>query len=107
MANRRDVLRGGVALATLTANPFDAILARADAGLDRTRMAAREVQVVVDRSFREAERFAHEAAALGLDVATFDRDVAPVWMNALEPRLRAGPLAIAGLTAPGTAFCLE
>jgi hypothetical protein len=108
MASRRDIVRGSVALAALAVSPFGWSLARAETDGRRARMAPRGVDlVVVDRTFREAERFALDATALGLDVETFDSDVAPVWMNALEPRLRAGPLAIAGLTAPGTAFCLE
>jgi hypothetical protein len=107
MPSRRDIVRGGVALAALAVGPFSAGLARAGTAA-RTRSAARGVDlVVVDRAFEGAARFALDATALGLAVLTFERDVAPVWMNTLEPRLRAGPLAIAGLTAPGTAFCLE
>ena len=105
MASRRDFVRGGAALAALTVSPFRATLAHAETDL---RRAPRDVDlVVVDRAFPEAQRFALEAARLGYRVQTFEHDVAPIWMNALEPRLRAGPVAIAGLTAPGTVFCLE
>jgi hypothetical protein len=107
MASRRDIVRGGVALAALAVAPFGATLAGTATEARRTRATRNADLVIVDRAFREAERFALEAAALGLDVQTFDGDVARVWMDTLEPRLRAGPLAVAGLTAPGTAFCLE
>ena len=35
------------------------------------------------------------------------RDVAALWMNEIEPRLRLGPVAIAGLTGAATLFCLD
>jgi hypothetical protein len=106
MASRRDIVKGGVALAALTLSPLCAPLARAET--NARRAAPRDVDlVIVDRAFPEAERFALEAAELGYRVQTFEHDVAPIWMNALEPALRAGRLAVAGLTAPGTAFCLE
>jgi len=107
MASRRDIVRGGVALAALSVSPFGATLARAEADVRRAPAPRAVDLVVVDRAFPEAERFAREATELGYAVRTFEHDVAPIWMNALEPRLRAGRLAISGLTAPGTAFCLE
>jgi hypothetical protein len=107
MASRRDFVRGGLALGALAAGPLTAPLACAALDLGRTPAHASRLLVVVDRAFDNAGPFAAEAISLGARVHAFENDAAPIWMNALEPELRAGPLAIAGLTAPGTAFCLE
>jgi len=107
MASRRDIVRGGVALAALSVSPFGALTARAAADVRRAGAPPAVDLVVVDRALPEAERFALEATELGYALRTFEHDLAPIWMDVLEPRLRAGRLAIAGLTAPGTTFCLE
>jgi hypothetical protein len=107
MPSRREIVQGGVALAALTLGSLRAPLARAGADARRASAPRSVDLVIVDRAFPEAGRFALEAAELGYRVRTFEHDVAPIWMNALEPALRAGRLAVAGLTAPGTAFCLE
>ena len=63
--------------------------------------------VIVDRALPEASAFAAHAIAAGHDTRLFDRDVGALWMNEIEPRLRSGPVAIAGLTGAATLFCLD
>ena len=63
--------------------------------------------VIVDRALPEASAFAAEAIAAGHDTRLFDRDVAALWMNEIEPRLRLGPVAIAGFTSAATLFCID
>jgi hypothetical protein len=62
---------------------------------------------LVDRSLPGAARFAADARARGVRTLEFARDAADLWMREIEPRLRAGPVAIAGRTSAATAFCVE
>jgi hypothetical protein len=104
MVNRRSFVAGSAALAALTAAPF----ARSRAAGARTESAPSGAQlVIVDRALPEASAFAAEAIAAGHDTRLFDRDVGALWMNEIEPRLRVGPVAIAGFTGPATLFCLD
>jgi hypothetical protein len=108
MASRRDFVAGGIALAASAAMPFETAPARS-AGSSLSLAAAHglELVVVADRGLAAAARFASEAAASGHRVLTFEDDAGALWMNELEPRLRAGPLVIAGLTGAASAFCFE
>jgi len=100
MVNRRDFVAGSAALAALTAVPFG-----------RTRAAGATTEwvqlVIVDRALPDAPAFAARAIAAGHDTRLFDRDVGALWMNEIEPRLRLGPVAIAGLTGAATLFCID
>lgn len=104
MVDRRAFLTGSVAIAaTLAAWP-----ARGAASVRRTSAAvANPSLVLVDRSLDTGAAFAAAAAADGHTVLTFGRDVAGLWMSAIEPRLRAGPVTIAGHTSAATLFCLD
>jgi hypothetical protein len=104
MVNRRNFVAGGAALAALTAVPF--VRSRA-AGQRAARVPSAVQLVIVDRALPEASAFAAEAIAAGHDTRLFDRDVGALWMNEIEPRLRTGPVAIAGLTGVATLFCLD
>ena len=102
--NRRDFVAGSAALAALTGVP----LARSRAAGQRTGGVPSAAQlVIVDRALPEAAAFAAEAVAAGHDTRLFERDVGALWMNEIEPRLRRGPVAIAGLTGAATLFCLD
>ena len=104
MVNRRNFVAGSAALAAVTAVPF----ARSRAAGPRTQRVPSVAQlVIVDRTLPHASAFAAEAVAAGHDTRLFDRDVGALWMNEIEPRLRAGPVAIAGLTGAATLFCLD
>jgi hypothetical protein len=102
MINRRDFVAGLPALAAFAAAP----LARADGAPPAFWPFAATSLVIIDRSLRQAAGFAAEAMVAGY-VQLFERDAAALWMNEIEPRLRAGPVAIGGLTSAGTLFCLE
>ncbi len=101
MFNRRHFVAGSAALAALAAVPF----ARSHARTQRVPSAAQ--LVIVDRALPDASAFAAESIAAGYDTRLFDRDVGALWMNEIEPRLRASPVAIAGLTNAATLFCLD
>ncbi len=104
MVNRRSFFVGGVALATLVTLP-------AEHARRSRRPTAASVGppnlVIVDRALPQATAFADEANAAGHETHAFDGDVGALWMNEIEPRLRAGPVAIAGLTGAATLFCLQ
>jgi hypothetical protein len=102
MLNRRDLFAGGTAVAALAALPF----ARARATLTAVPPLGAASLVIIDRALPQAAGYA-AAAMLAGDVRLFERDAAALWMNEIEPRLRAGPVAIGGLTGEGTLFCLE
>ncbi len=104
MVNRRDFVAGSATLAALTAVPFARSRA---AGTRAERLLSAAQLVIVDRALPEASAFAAEAIAAGRDTRLFNRDVAALWMNEIEPRLRSGPVAIAGLTGAATLFCLD
>jgi hypothetical protein len=63
--------------------------------------------VLVDRHLEGSGSFAAQARARGITVHEFSSDVAGVWMRDLEPRLRLGPVAIAGYTSAATWFCID
>jgi hypothetical protein len=60
---------------------------------------------IVDRGLAGGSAYA--ASVASARVRDFDSDVGPLWMNEIEPRLRAGNVAIAGYTSAATLFCLE
>jgi hypothetical protein len=104
MFNRRSFVAGSAALTALATVPF----ARSRAAGPRAERVPSAAQlVIVDRALPEAAPFAAEAIAAGHDTRLFDRDVGALWMNEIEPRLRLGPVAIAGLTGAATLFCLD
>jgi hypothetical protein len=100
MIDRRAFLRSSVALgAVFAALPASASSVRAAGGSPAI--------VVIDRQLAGAAEFAAAARVRGLQVLEFAGDVAGLWMSELEPRLRAGPAAIAGYTSAATLFCLD
>jgi hypothetical protein len=104
MVNRRNFVAGSAALAALSTVPF----ARPRPAGTRAERAPSAAQlVIVDRALPAASTFVADAVAAGHDTRLFDRDVAALWMDEIEPRLRSGPVAIAGLTGAATLFCLD
>jgi hypothetical protein len=100
MIDRRAFLQSSMALgATLAVLPASASSVRA--------AGARPSIVLVDRQLAGAAKFAAAARVRGLQVFEFAGDVAGLWMNELEPRLRLGPAAITGYTSAATLFCLD
>ena len=63
--------------------------------------------VLVDRYLAGSTGFAAGARLRDLDTLEFAGDVGGLWMREIEPRLRGGPVTIAGYTSATTLFCLE
>lgn len=64
-------------------------------------------KAVCDRRAPGARAFAGPLAAHGVPVHATDGDVTRLWYDDLALRWRESPVAIAGLTAADTLFCLE
>ena len=107
MASRRAFVIGGAALATLAAAPLSVALAGTRLARPSRTFRADALLVVMDHGLAQAAAFAADAEASGYRALGFVSDVAASWMNEIEPRLRAGPVAIAGLTSAATLFCIE
>jgi hypothetical protein len=100
MVDRRSFITSTIALATAVAVSNESSAA--------TVLAPGESAVVlVDRSLAGSAELAAAARARGLETFEFTVDVAALWMRELEPRLRAGPIAIEGYTSASTWFCLD
>ena len=99
--NRRDFAQG-VALLAASAAAWPALSAHAAlAPFGEPTIA------IADRTLRGSAAFARSARARGMLTLEFLGDVADLWMRELEPRLRNGPVAIAGHTSAATQFCLD
>jgi hypothetical protein len=104
MVDRRAFLTGSVLAVAVASWPGRGV-ARAPT---RSATHASETSIaLVDRSLDGSDAVVAQARARGLPVVEFAGDVAGVWMRELEPRLRAGPLTIAGHTSAATLFCLD
>jgi hypothetical protein len=107
MPSRRAFIRSGIAVTAVAAG-----LWRANAVASTHAAAARTgpvplFKMVFDASFPAGAAFGAAAARRGAPVHAIGGDIGGLWMNTLEPRLREGPVALAGLTAGATLFCLE
>jgi hypothetical protein len=99
--NRRHFVQDAALLAaSLAAWPVNAAAAAADP-FDEAEIA------LVDRTLPGSAAFARAVRARGMTALEFTGDVADLWMRELEPRLRGGPVAIAGYTSAATLFCLD
>jgi hypothetical protein len=99
--NRRNFVQDAALLAaSCAAWPAHAALAEGDP-LDEAESA------LVDRTLPGSAAFAHAARERGMTALEFTGDVGDLWMRELEPRLRSGPVAIAGYTSAATLFCLD
>jgi hypothetical protein len=103
MQTRRAFVQSGIAVTALAALPL-----RARDEFDAETSDARSLfKVVFDRTFAAGVAFGAEAARRGAPVQAIGSDLGGVWMNVLEPELKASPVAIAGLTGAAPLFCLE
>jgi hypothetical protein len=98
MANRREVLKAGLAVAALPAAAHARFAGPAPAPLYR---------VLYDTRFAASGAFARRATARGLAVHAIAGDMTRFWYDDLYHAWRRAPVAIAGLTAHGALFCLE
>jgi len=63
--------------------------------------------VVVDSRHADARAFGEHARAMGVPVGAIEGDITALWSEALLPRWRSGPAALAGLTERPALFLLE
>jgi hypothetical protein len=103
MIDRRVFIHGAAGVAATFVSVPPGARARPAAGPFR---AAPDV-ALVDRHLGGSDSFAVGARARGITLYEFSSDVAGLWMRELEPRLRAGSVAIEGYTSAATLFCLE
>lgn len=64
-------------------------------------------KVLFDRESPAAVAFGRRARGIQLPAVEVGREVTSLWYDDLYHRWREGPAAIAGLTVPHVAFCLE
>ena len=99
MANRRDLLKVGLAASVL---PMDLIARQAMAQAPLSIHRA-----IYDERFDAGLAFAADARRRGWTVRAIRGDVTDLWFNELALRWKQGPAPIAGLTAKNSLFCLE
>ncbi len=105
MSNRRDVIKGGLALSSapmLLGSKLPALAA------GTPKYAGPKVsKVICDLLIPESRTFAREARRYRLPVHEISGDITELWYDDLYHLWRREPTAIAGLTASRTLFCLE
>lgn len=114
MPTRRTFIRTGIAATAVAATPLGA-WPRTERSPQTEAVETKALRqsvavpfkVVFDRNVAGAAAFADAVAALGHPVEAVGADVGRLWRDAIEPRLRVKPAAIAGLTAGAPLFCLE
>lgn len=62
---------------------------------------------VFDHGCVDGTGFGTEAGNRGVPAHALESDPGRLWMRTIEPRLRRGPVALAGLTRGPALFCLE
>jgi hypothetical protein len=110
MYNRRNFIQASAAVssvsvlaATLGAWPAGAATAVSVAAPGRIDF----YKVVFDREHPAAVAFGQVAGTKGLPAQAIGRDVTALWYDDLYHRWRQGPAAIAGMTPPRVAYCLQ
>jgi len=119
-SSRRSFLARGIAVSTIAAAPLT-MLDR-DARAESVRpMVARDpsrnatptahtglpTMVIFEREAAAGPAFAAAATGLGAEVTAIGNDPGRAWRDLLEPQLRQGAVAIAGLTTGAPLFCLD
>jgi hypothetical protein len=64
-------------------------------------------KVICDERFADAVAFGAAAGRSGATVRAIRGDITAIWYNDLYPRWKESPVAIAGLTAHRSLFCLD
>jgi hypothetical protein len=105
MTNRRELLRIGLAAATVL--PLGASATVRAVGSAGQQPHVPLYKVVYDTRFAASVAFANRVTAHGIAVEAMAGDMTRFWYDDLYHRWRQGPAAIAGLTAHGALFCLE
>ena len=102
MTSRREFLQIGI---TATAWPLAPAAVRAAEEISSAPLPL--YKVIFDRRFAVSVEFAERAKSLGLATHGITGDMTQFWYDELYHRWKAGPAAIAGLTAHGPMFCFE
>jgi hypothetical protein len=102
MVDRRVFMRSGLVLA---AGALGA--PRATLGTTASRSASIPDIALIDRRLAASDAFSAKLRSRGVTAVEFSSDAAGVWMREIEPRLRARPVTVEGLTGAATLFCLE
>lgn len=105
MSNRREFIFQGLAVAAATHLVTQPALAEGPVAGAET--ASPLTQIVIDTRFADSLAFAQPLAQAGHVLAPIEGDVTRLWLEQLEPQLRAQPQAIAGLTTERSYLCLE
>jgi len=101
MANRREILQVGAAMALPLSAHADWITdVHATTGVPLDT-------VVYDSRFPAARHFGAQSRSLGHRTREFSGDMTSVWYDDLYHRWRQAPAAIAGMTTAGALFCFE
>ena len=103
MLSRRVFVGAGAAVAALAAWPARALRLP----LHGATGALPPLRVIFDRTLSEGIAFGTAATRRTTIVDAVDADLGGYWLHTLEPLLKEGPLALAGLTAGAPLFCLE
>jgi len=76
---------------------------------DRSDAQVREplYKTIFDERYSACARFAEEMDRRVLTTHAIRADITKLWYDDLYHRWKQGPVAIAGMTAPGPIFCLE
>jgi hypothetical protein len=110
MTNRREFLHMGVAALGLPlaarAGASSGIFAGSDGQSDEQR-AEPLYKILLDQRYSACARFAEEMERRALSAHPIHADITKLWYDDLYHRWKQGPVAIAGMTAPGAIFCLE
>jgi len=104
--SRRDFLQASAAAFAVPLLAGGSVTAWADA-LQPAVPGHDFYKVLFDRESPAAVAFGRRAVALQLPAVEVGREVTSLWYDDLYPRWHAGPAAIAGLTVPHVAFCLQ
>jgi hypothetical protein len=107
MSNRREFIFQGLAVAAATGIATQPALAAAPAGGDLEAGTSPVTRVVTDTRYDDSVAFARVLAGRGHALEPIEGDVTRLWLDRLEPALRAQPAAIAGLTTERSFLCLE
>jgi hypothetical protein len=106
MVSRREVVLGGMAVATFPV--FAGVVGAPSPAREASgRHAIALYKVVYDEHFPASVEFGRKALARGFAVHAIRGDMTDLWYYDLYPKWKTEPAAIAGLTAHGPLFCLE
>jgi hypothetical protein len=104
-ANRRTVLKLGVAASTLplATAAIQPVFAGATGHAENLEL----YKILFDKTSNRGREFGRLSQRLGAQVEAIEGDVTDIWYNDLYFRWKEGPAAIAGLTSDTTLFCLQ